>query len=85
MDSGSELPLVQEQILKRIDAHSPPNLLAISSQPSAQDTNFFRSCSLCANGAVALTASEDRAIDVYDLPAYGFLRSSMYRFNDQDV
>lgn len=65
MDSGV---LQDRHALKRIDPREPPSLIA--TQGSAQETNFFRSCSLCANGAVALTASEDRMIEVYSLPGY---------------
>lgn len=62
MDCG----VPEDNLLKRIDPREPPSL--IISQGAGQETNFFRSCSLCANGAVALTTREDRAIEVYSLP-----------------
>jgi len=48
-----------------LDPKQEPKLVSTLTSPS--ETNFFRSCSLCANGKAALVTDEARTISVYQL------------------
>ncbi|KAF8583854.1 hypothetical protein K439DRAFT_1617196 [Ramaria rubella] len=63
-----------------LQACVPPTLVASSSQNAVQRTDFFRSCKLCADGAAALTTTEQRAIEVYNLTTEGSQLAPARRF-----
>jgi len=55
--------------LKTIDPYRQPLLAATHSPNQTSNTNFFRSCALCANGKVFLTTDDNRNVDIYSMPA----------------
>lgn len=53
--------------LKTIDPYRPP-LLAVTHNPNqTSNTNFFRSCALCANGKALLATDDNRNVDIYSM------------------